>query len=47
MSANNCTIDDGMITALKSRGTCVVRITSTGGKAFKPLVTTQVIRLTK
>ena len=47
VSANNCTIDDGMITALKSRGTCVVRITSTGGKSFKPLVTTQVIRLTK
>jgi hypothetical protein len=47
VSANNCTIADGTITALKSRGTCVVRITSTGGKAFKPLVTTQVIRLTK
>jgi hypothetical protein len=47
VSGNNCAIDEGMITALKSRGTCVVRITSTGGKSFKPLVTTQVIRLTK
>lgn len=47
VSANNCTIADGTITALKSQGTCVVRITSTGGRAFKPLVTTQVIRLTK
>lgn len=47
VSANNCTIANGTITALKSRGTCVVRITSTGGRSFKPLVTTQVIRLTK
>jgi hypothetical protein len=47
VSANNCTIADGTITALKSQGTCVVRITSTGGRSFKPLVTTQVIRLTK
>lgn len=47
VSANNCTIADGTITALKSQGTCVVRITSTGGTVFKPLVKTQVFRLTR
>lgn len=47
ISANNCTIADGTITALKSQGTCVVRITSTGGTVFKPLVKTQVFRLTR
>lgn len=47
VSANNCTIADGTITALKNQGTCVVRITSTGGNVYKPLVKTQVFRLTK
>jgi hypothetical protein len=47
VSANNCTIADGTITALKNQGTCVVRITSTGGNVFKPLVKTQVFRLIK
>ncbi|MDP1876399.1 MAG: hypothetical protein Q8M17_02410 [Actinomycetota bacterium] len=46
VSADNCSIADGTITALKSQGTCIVRITSTGGRNFKPLVTTQVFRLT-
>lgn len=47
VSADNCSITDGKITALKSQGTCIVRITSTGGRNYKPLVTTQVFRLTK
>jgi hypothetical protein len=49
VSADNCTIDTktGTITALKSQGTCIVRITSTGGNVYKPLVKTQVFRLTK
>jgi hypothetical protein len=47
VTADNCTIAGGMITALKSRGTCIVRITSTGGNYFKPLVKTQVFRLTR
>ena len=49
MSADNCTIDTekDTITALKNQGTCVVRITSTGGNVYKPLVKTQVFRLTK
>jgi hypothetical protein len=47
ISADNCTIAGGKITALKSQGTCIVRITSTGGKNYKPLVTTQVFRLIK
>jgi hypothetical protein len=47
VTANNCTISGGEITALKSRGTCVVRITSSGGNVYKPLVTTRVFRLTK
>lgn len=45
VSADNCTIAGGKIAALKSQGTCIVRITSTGGKNYKPLVTTQVFRL--
>ena len=47
VSADNCSIARGKITALKSQGTCIVRITSTGGKNYKPLVTTQVLRLIK
>lgn len=49
LSSDNCSIDSakGTITALKNRGTCTVRITSTGGKNVKPLVKTQVFRLTK
>lgn len=47
ISADNCAIADGTITALKDKGTCVVRITSNGGRNFKPLVQTQVFRLTK
>ncbi len=45
--ADNCSIADGKITALKDRGTCIVRITSTGGRNFKPLVKTQVFLLRK
>lgn len=47
VSADNCAIADGKITALKGQGTCIVRITSTGGNRFKPLVKTQVFRLTR
>jgi len=47
VSADNCQVSDGSITALAAKGTCVVRITSTGGRHYKPLVTTQVFRLTK
>lgn len=45
VSADNCAIKGGTITALKAEGTCVVRITSTGGTNVKPLVATQVFRL--
>lgn len=47
VSATGCEITDDRITALSDKGTCIVRITSTGGKNYKPLVTTQVFRLTK
>lgn len=47
VTADNCQIADGTITALESRGTCIVRITSTGGRNYKPLVTTSVFRLAK
>ncbi|MCF8526750.1 MAG: hypothetical protein K9G24_06520 [Candidatus Nanopelagicales bacterium] len=47
ISATGCEIKDDTITALSSKGTCIVRITSTGGRNYKPLVTTQVFRLTK
>ena len=45
VSADNCAIKDGAITALKAQGTCIVRITSTGGTNYKPLVKTQVFLL--
>lgn len=47
LSADNCSVTATTITALKPAGTCTVRIVSTGGANTKPLVTTQVFRLTK
>jgi len=47
LSSDNCSVTATTITALKSAGTCTVRIVSTGGANTKPLVTTQVFRLTK
>ena len=47
VTSDTCAVGDGTITALKDTGTCVVRITSTGGRNVKPLVTTQVFRLTR
>lgn len=40
-----CSIADGKVTALKSAGTCTVRITTTGGKNFTPIVTTRTFTL--
>jgi hypothetical protein len=45
LSSVGCQIGDGTITALSGSGTCEVLITSTGGKNYKPLVTTQTFRL--
>lgn len=47
LSADNCTVTATAITALKSSGTCTVRIVSSGGANTKPLVTSQVFQLTK
>lgn len=47
VTADNCSIAAGSITALNDKGTCLVRITSTGGKNVKPLVATQVFTLKK
>lgn len=47
VAATGCEITDDRITALNDKGTCIVRITSTGGKNYKPLVATQVFRLSK
>jgi hypothetical protein len=47
LSSDNCSVTATTITALKSTGACTVRIVSTGGANTKPLVTTQVFRLTK
>ena len=47
VAATGCEIKEDRITALSDKGTCIVRITSTGGKNYKPLVATQVFRLTK
>lgn len=44
-SGDSCTVADGKITALKAEGTCTVRITTTGGKNFKPLVVTRTFAL--
>ncbi|MFN8171762.1 MAG: hypothetical protein U0R65_07835 [Candidatus Nanopelagicales bacterium] len=37
-SGDNCTVAGGKITALKAEGTCTVRITTTGGKFYRPPV---------
>ena len=48
LSSDNCSVLSAtMIAALKPTGICTVRIVSTGGANTKPLVTTQVFRLTK
>jgi len=44
---DKCSIKDGKITALQSNGACVVRLTTNGGKNYKPLVQVQVFKLTK
>lgn len=45
LTADNCSIANGRITALKGEGICTVTINSTGGKNVQPLVTTQAFRL--
>ncbi len=47
VTADNCRIADGTIEALVARGTCVVMITSTGGRNYRPLVTTRVVRISR
>ncbi len=42
---DTCAVAGGKITALKAEGTCTVRITSTGGKNFLPIVTTRTFTL--
>jgi len=45
VSADNCRVADGQITALADTGTCTVRITSNGGKNVLPFQRTQVFTL--
>jgi hypothetical protein len=47
VTGNTCSVQNGKITAGQSNGACVVRITTTGGKNYKPLVQVQVFKLTK
>lgn len=47
VSSKECAIKDGSITAVAGTGACTVRITSTGGRNYRPLVATQVIRIAK
>ena len=47
VAGDKCTIANGTITAGQANGACVVRITTTGGKNYKPLVQVQVFKLTK
>jgi len=42
---DNCAVRDAKITALINTGTCTLTITATGGRNFKPLVTTQTYTL--
>jgi len=44
-AGDNCTVAGGKITALKAEGTCTVRITTTGGKFYRPLVQTRTFAL--
>lgn len=44
-SGDTCSIVGGKISALAASGTCTVRITTTGGKNFTPLVTTRTFTL--
>lgn len=46
ISGDNCSVSKGKITALKDSGLCALRITTTGGRNYLPLVTTQVFSLT-
>ena len=45
ITGDNCSVRDGKITALTTTGTCTLTITTTGGRNFKPLVTTQTYKL--
>jgi hypothetical protein len=45
ITGDNCSVRDGKITALAASGTCTLTITTTGGRNFKPLVTTQTYKL--
>lgn len=45
ITGTNCAVRDGQLTALSATGTCVLRITTTGGTVFKPLVVTQVVKI--
>lgn len=45
VSSQGCTISEGTIAAISPTGTCTVRITSTGGKYYQPILTEQTIKL--
>lgn len=45
ITGDNCSVRDGKITALVASGTCTLTITTTGGRNFKPLVTTKTYNL--
>lgn len=45
VTGTNCAVRDGRLTALSATGTCVLRITTTGGTVYKPIVVTQVVRI--
>ena len=45
ITADNCSVRDGKITALADTGTCTLTIVTTGGRNFKPLVATRTFKL--
>ena len=47
LTADNCAVTSSTIKALKDSGTCTVTISTTGGKNFRPTVTTRVFQLTR
>ena len=47
LTADNCAVTSSTIKALKDSGTCTLTISTTGGKNFRPTVTTRVFQLSR
>lgn len=45
ITGTNCSVKDGTLTPLVASGSCVLRISTTGGTTFKPITVTQVLKI--